>query len=194
MGLFRTKEERMIKKDLSREKNACYEGTSVQSIGQIPAGAEVALTLDPEKQVLNISYKNVNITLPYNRIKSFTCAFTTTDKTNNILKGAQNFLQTTEATPKGFDPIGAKKLVAGLAGNVASNLIPRNFIVHTISILSYIDKNGQMQQLQFNTSRETGHIINTEENIQAYHDYSAIEFSQVIAMITSRQAESITEL
>ncbi len=194
MGLFGSKEERIKKRDYSKEKKARYEGTNMQAIGQIPIGVNVILSLDPEKELLNIGYKTINISLPYNRIKSFTCTFVTTDKTNNILKGAQNFLQTAEASPKGFDPLGAKKLVAGLAGNVASNLIPVNLIVHTIAILSYIDKNGQNQQLQFNTTRETGHIINTEENIQMYHDYTAINFSEIITMITSRHAESITEL
>lgn len=191
MGLFGSKAKRELRKDLAREKKTQYEGTNMQPIGQIPSEVEVVLSLDPAKELLSISYKAIAITLPYNRINSFTVEIISTDKTNKVLKGAQSFLENTDTNPTGFDPLGVKKLFSGLAGNVASNLIPQNKVIDAISTLSYVDKNGEPQQLQFSNSWETGHGINNDD---AFQDYQAQEFSKVIHAIISRRAENITEL
>ena len=194
MGLFGSKEERAKKRDFSKEKRTRYKGINMQPIGQIPDTVEVVLSLTPEQEVLNITYKAINITLPYSRIIGFTYGIETIDKTHSILKNAQSFLGNAEAKPTGFDPLGARKLVAGLAGNVASSLIPRKTDVRTVSTLMYIDKNGVQQQLQFYNSCETGYMMNTDDIEQQYKDEEAVHFSDVIKMITSRQAENITEL
>lgn len=194
MGLFGSKEERAKKRDYSKEKRARYKGINMQPIGQIPDAVEVVLSLTPEQEVLNIAYKAINITLPYSRIIGFSYNIETTDKTHSILKNAQTYLGNAEATPAGFDPLGAKKLVAGLTGNVASSLIPRKTDVRTVSTLKYTDKNGVQQQLQFYNSYETGYMVNTNDIEEEYQDEGAVHFSEVIKAITSRQAESITEL
>ena len=166
----------------------------MQPIGQIPKDAIVTLTLDPEQEMLFITHKTISISLPFSRINNFECKLVYVDKTNNVLKGAQGFLQNAEAAPTGFDPIGAKKIIAGLAGNIASNLIPSNLVVYTVGTLFYTDKNGVGQYLQFATSRETGNIIKTDENIRMYKDQSAYNFSAKVAIIKSQQAEAVTEL
>ena len=201
MGLFMTKEEKVKarnekikKRDYSKEKKARYSGTNLQDIGQIPAGEEIVLSLIPEKEVLNISYKTINITLPYDRIKNFTYEVVTSDKTNSIVKNAQNYLENAELKPLGVDLLGAKKLVTGLAGHVAGSLIPSNLNVATISSLIYIDKNGEQKELKFSNSEETGYAINTEERLKTYIDSDAISFSEVITMVKSRQNENMTEL
>ncbi len=191
MGLFGSSQERDLKKDLARERKVKYKGTNLQQIGQIPSGVEVVLSLDPEKEALCITYKSTVITLPYDRIQSFAVGLMETDKTNKILKGAQSFLSSTEAKPTGFDPLGAKKLFAGLAGNVASNLIPQNKIISAIATLSYTDKSGIDQQLQFSNSQETGYGISHDD---AFHDIEAEEFAKVILAMKSRRSEKITEL
>lgn len=194
MGLFGSKEERAKKRDFSKEKRARYKGIALQPIGQIPDAVEVVLSLSPEQEVLNISYKAINITLPYNRIVGFTYSIETSDKTHSILKNAQNYLENADAKPTGFDPLGAKKLVAGLTGNVVGSLIPRKTDVRTISTLKYTDKSGILQQLLFYNSYETGYMVNTDDLEEQYQDEEAVHFSEVVKMITSRQAESITEL
>ena len=194
MGLFGSKEERAKKRDLSKEKKARYKGINMQPIGQIPDSVEVILSLIPDQEILNISYKAINIALPYSRIIGFSYNIETTDKTHSILKNAQNYLGNADIKPTGLDPLGAKKLVAGLAENVASSLIPRKIDVRTISTLKYTDKNGSQQQLQFYNSHETGYMVNTDDIEEQFQDGEAVHFSEIIKMITSRQAESITEL
>ena len=189
MGLFGKKG------DSKKVKYTHYTGYTMQPIGQIPNGASVVLTLIPDNQSLMITYnKTTNIILPFDRIESFTCKIIYEDKTNDVVKSAKNFLQNVEIEPTGFDPFGAKKIVAGLAGNVAGNLIPSNLKVYTICTLFYIDKSGNKQYLQFYTARETGNILKTEENIRLYTDQSAFSFSTKVAMLKSQQAERITEL
>lgn len=201
MGLFgskedkaKAKEEKMLRKDLAREKKERFEGTNMQPIGQIPSGVDVLLSLSPENETLIISYKAIKITLPYFRIVSFTNSVVVTDKTNNILKGAQNYLEQAETKDTGLDLLGTKKLVAGLAGNVASSLIPHNLNVETVSTLTFIDKNGEQQELKFSNSAETGYALSNEEAIERFQDQRAVSFSEMIRIIASRYAENITEL
>ena len=110
MGLFGSKEERAKKRDFSKEKRTRYKWINMQPIGQIPDTVEVVLSLTPEQEVLNITYKAINITLPYSRIIGFTYGIETIDKTHSILKNAQSFLGNAEAKPTGFDPLGARTL------------------------------------------------------------------------------------
>ncbi|MBR0514949.1 MAG: DUF1016 family protein [Clostridia bacterium] len=191
MGLFKPSAARELKKDLSVERKTKYTGTNLQPIGKIPSGVVVTLSLDPDRDALSIEYKGNAITLPYERITGFTVGLTSTDKTNKVLKGAQNFLGNTEVRPTGFDPLGAKKLFSGLVGNVASNLIPQKKEICAISVLSYNDKNGEPQQLQFSNTMETDYGINNEEQ---YKDFQAEEFAKIIHAMKSRYADSITEL
>ena len=183
MGLFKSNPNKDLKKDLSQERKTKYKGTNLQPIGQIPVGVEVTLSLDPEKEVLCISYRSDTITLPYDRVTGFSVALVETDKTNQILK--------IDVAPTGFDPLGAKKLIAGLASNVASNLIPQKKEISAISTLQFIDKKGIDQELRFSNSEETGYGINHED---AYHDYGAEAFAKVINAMKSRRSEHITEL
>ena len=67
MGLFKSKEEKKAKK----EANAFFLGQTLQAIGRIPAGKNVGISLEPERQVLKIQYEETAITLPYSRIISF---------------------------------------------------------------------------------------------------------------------------
>ena len=191
MGLFKSNPNKDLKKDLSQERKTKYKGTNLQPIGQIPVGVEVTLSLDPEKEVLCISYRSDTITLPYDRVTGFSVALVETDKTNQILKSAQSFLGNADVAPTGFDPLGAKKLIAGLASNVASNLIPQKKEISAISTLQFIDKKGIDQELRFSNSEETGYGINHED---AYHDYGAEAFAKVINAMKSRRSEHITEL
>ena len=198
MGLFGTKkskEERIREKDYLKEKKTQFDGMNMQQIGQIPMGVNVVLSLNPDNETLIISYKTVSVTLPYQRIIAFTNQIETRDKTHSILKGAQSFLEkNAEEKPLPFDIFGAKKLVAGLAENVAGSLVPHNLDVETISTLRYTDKNGEQKELQFSNTRETGYSIIRDENLKKYEDQGATDFAEIITMITSRYAESITEL
>ena len=191
MGLFKRDPMKEMKKDLAQERKARYTGTSVQGIGQIPSEVQVSLSLDPDREVLVILYKHKEITLPYDRIISFTVEYTSVDKTNKIVKGAQDFLENADVRPSGFDPLGIKKLATGLAGNVASKLIPKNQMICAISVLSYLDKNGERQQLQFSNSMETGYGIN---NDNSFVDAQALEFAKAVKTMKSRYEENITEL
>ena len=52
MRLFKSKEEKSMKKDASLS----FVGESMQPIGKIPSGKTVGLTLKPDEQVLNIHF------------------------------------------------------------------------------------------------------------------------------------------
>ena len=67
MGLFKSKDSKITKK----ESKVFFLGQTLQSIGKIPVGKNVGISLEPERQVLKIQYEETAITLPYNRIVSF---------------------------------------------------------------------------------------------------------------------------
>ena len=59
MGLFKSKEEKKAKK----EANAFFLGQTLQAIGRIPAGKNVGISLEPERQVKKVFVRSVDIQL-----------------------------------------------------------------------------------------------------------------------------------
>lgn len=171
MGLFskKTPEEKAQKK----ESSVVFMGESLQPIGKIPAGKCVALTLKPSDQVLNVHYDKIDITLPYERLRGFRVDDEVSlSKSGSGLGGA---------------------IVGGALFGVGGAIVGQNAKkgktkVKWIATLSYIDKDGNTQELNF-----------IQWGISGYYDgdvkhFGASQFENVINDIVSRYGEDITEL
>ena len=72
MGLFSKKTEaEKVEKQIKKDKLLLFKGLSLQPIGKIAKGKVFVLSLVPESKIINIHHDKIDITLPYNRIKSF---------------------------------------------------------------------------------------------------------------------------
>ena len=177
MGLFKSKEEKEEKKkakDLKKEASAVFMGESLQPIGKIPLGATVGLSLKPDNKVLNIHYNKTDITLPYDRIRGFRLESETTLAKNGSSIG--------------------RGLVGGAlfggAGAVVGGISAKgNTKTKWIGTLSYEDKDGSLQELNF---IEWG-LPNGYYTGDMKHDGGA-RFEQQIQKIAYRSGNDITEL
>lgn len=169
MGLFKSKEEKAIKK----EESLIFMGESLQPIGKIPNGKTVGLTLKPGDQVLNIHYDKIDITLPYDRIKGFKLEDETTLAKNGSTIG--------RALVGGalFGKTGA--IVGGMSAK-------GNTKIKWIGTLSYVDKEGFFQELSFIQWGLSGYYEGSTKH------YGASLFENKINEIVSRYSEDITEL
>ena len=185
MALFKSKEEKTVirnekerRKQFAAEKAASYEGESLQIIGKIPKAVSVKLSLRPEEKLLNINYKAIDITLPYERIIGFDSAVESSDTTG---KG-------TEFAKKLFS---GGRGVIGVGGNLISGMIARTKLVVTIGRLRYYDKSGVERELDFMRKRECSYDNFEPDNDQ---DFVTSAFETVIGSIVANHGVDITEL
>lgn len=169
MGLFKSKEEKALKKEAS----VAFMGSSLQPIGKIPSGSLVFLTLKPAEKVLNIHFEKTDITLPYDRIRGFQ-------------------LESETTLAKNGSTIGRAMVGGALFGNtgavVGSMSAKGNIKSKWIGILSYIDKEDNPQELRFIQWGVTGPY----EDINKHYGMS--KFETQVNEIVARYAENITEL
>ena len=176
MGLFKTKEEKeKIKKEreLKKESSLRYMGKNLEPIGQIPQGSFVILSLIPEKSCLNIRHQKTDITLPYERIISFTV--------NNEVSLTKSGSTIKRAAIGGFLFGDTGAVVGGMSGK-------GNTTVKWFGTLLYKDKDGNNKELNFLEETLTGCYKNANKS------YMARQFEETINKIASRYAENITEL
>lgn len=177
MGLFtKTAEEKAQKKQekqSKQEKAAIFLGDALQPIGKIPVNGACGLSLKPEERVLNIHHDKTDITLPYERIKSFKVENETTlAKSGSGLGGA----------------IIGGALFGSAGAIVGQNIKKGKTQVKWIAILSYEDKEGNLQQLSFIERGLTGLYEGDTKS------FSAMSFENVVNRIASDCGEDITEL
>ena len=171
MGLFskKTPEEKQFKKESSQ----AFLGESLQAIGKIPAGKCVGLTLKPSDQVLNIHYDKIDITLPYERLRGFRLEDEVTlAKSGSGLGGA----------------IVGGALFGGAGAIVGQNAKKGKTDVKWVATLSYVDKEGNAQALNFIQWGLTGYYEGANKH------WGAGQFENAINDIVSRYGEDITEL
>lgn len=169
MGLFKSKEEKVLKKEAS----LAFLGESLQPIGKIPSGKTVGLTLKPAEQVLNIHFDKTDITLPYDRIRGFRLEDETT-----IAKSGSTIGRALIGGAL-FGNTGA--IVGGMSAKGKTN-------IKWIGTLSYVDKAGNFQELNFIQWGLSGHYEGVTKH------YGASQFENKINEIVSRYGEDITEL
>lgn len=171
MGFFtkKTTEEKAHKK----ESSLIFMGESLQTIGKIPAGKCVGLTLKPSDQVLNIHHDKTDITLPYERLKGFKLEDEVTlAKSGGGLGGA----------------IVGGALFGGVGAIVGQNIKKGKTDVKWVGVLTYEDKEGNMQQLSFIQWGMTGYYEGAAKH------WGASQFENAINEIVSRYSEDVTEL
>lgn len=171
MGLFtkKTPEEKAQKK----ESSVMFLGESLQSIGKIPAGKCVGLTLKPTDQVLNIHHDKTDITLPYTRLRGFRLEDEVTlAKSGSGLGGA----------------IVGGALFGGAGAIVGQNAKKGKTNIKWVATLTYEDKEGNLQTLNFIQWGMTGHYEGASKH------YGALQFENAINEIVGRYGEDITEL
>lgn len=176
MGLFKSKEEKIIlkaEKEVKKEASVMFIGDTTQTIGKIPSGTTVGLTLKPEDEVLNIHWDKIDITLPYNRIKGFKLEDETT-----IAKSGSTIGRALVGGAL-FGKTGA--VVGGMSGKGKTN-------TKWIGTLSYVDKEGNIQELSFIQWGLIGHYEGSTKH------YGAFQFENKVNEIVSRYGEDITEL
>jgi hypothetical protein len=176
MGLFKSKEEKeRIKqeKELKKEASIIFMGESLQPIGKIPAGKTVGITLLPNDEKLNIHYDGVDITLPYERIRGFRLEDETT------LAKSGNTIGRAVVGGALFGKTGA--VVGGMSAKGNTN-------TKWIGTLSYVDKEGNLQELAFIQWGLTGHYEGATKH------YGASKFENKANEIVARYGEAITEL
>lgn len=169
MGLFKSNEEKKIKK----EAKVFFLGQTLQPIGRIIAGQTVGLSLEPEKQVLRIHQDKIDITLPYDRIVSFILE----DETK-LMNGGNAGLRALA----GGALFGTTGALIGAAS--AKNRAARRWV----GILTYLDKTGTMKSLAFLQM-----ALTKPYDGDAKH-YGAAQFEKTVNEIASRNGENITEL
>lgn len=176
MGLFKSKEEKELKKkqrELKKEKTQLFFCDTLQPIGKIPQNACVGLSLIPDKKCLNIHHEQIDITLPYERILSF--------KVDNEVNLAKSNGTIGRAIAGGilFGNTGA--IVGGMSGK-------GNTTVKWFGTLLYQDKDGNKQELNFLERKLTGYYDGANKSI------SASQFEECVNRVVSKYADDITEL
>lgn len=169
MGIFKNKKE----KDSKKEKYNTFMGETMQPIGKISMGQPVGLTLKSDKEVLNIHHDKIDITLPYNRIRGFK-------------------LESETELAKSGSTIG-RALVGGAlfgsAGAVVGGISAKGRTdTKWIATLSYVDKEGNPQELNFIQWGLTSYYEGASKH------YGASQFENNVNNIASRYADDITEL
>lgn len=175
MGLFskKTAEEKEQEKRFKKESSLVFLGESLQPIGKIPAGKCVGLSLKPSDQVLNIHHDKIDITLPYKRLRGFKLEDEVTlSKSSSGLGGA----------------IIGGVLFGGAGAIIGQNIKKGKTKVKWIATLSYEDKEGNLQTLNFIQWGLSGHYEGDTK------DWGAGQFEEVVNEIVSRYGENITEL
>lgn len=171
MGLFskKTPEEKQQKKEAS----AMFLGDSLQNVGKITINSPCGLSLKPDQRVLNIHSDKTDITLPYERIKSFVVENETTlAKAGSGLGGA----------------IVGGALFGKAGAIVGQNMKKGKTNVKWIGTLTYEDKEGNIQTLSFIERGLTG--LYEGEN----KSFSASNFESIVNRIASASEEDVTEL
>jgi hypothetical protein len=164
MGLFSKK---------SPEEKVAFLGETMQNIGKIPAGKCVGITLKASDKALNLHHDKIDITLPYARIKGFKLEDEVTlAKSGSGLGGA----------------IVGGALFGGAGAIVGQNMKKGKTNIKWIGTLSYEDKDGNLQELNFIQWGMTGHYEGATKN------YAAAQFEKVVNEIVSSYADDITEL
>ena len=176
MRLFKSKEQKeqhKQEKAMKKEASLSFVGESLQAIGRIPSGQTVGLTLKPDEQVLNIHFDKIDITLPYERMRGFRLENETT------LAKSGNTIGRALVGGALFGGTGA--MVGGMSAKGKTN-------TKWIGTLSYVDKEGNPQELSFIQWGLTGHYE------EATKHYGASLFENKVNEIASRFAEDINEL
>ena len=148
-------------------------GTSLQPIGKIPLNAYCAITLKPKEQTLIIGSGKTSITLPYERIRSFSIENETTLAKSGMGLGG--------ALVGGI-------LFGGAGAIVGQNAVKGKTNTKWIGTLTYEDKEGNLQELSFLEMGLTGPYDGKQRS------YSAQKFEETVNAITARTGEDITEL
>lgn len=167
MGLFGKKSPD------KKEKSVMFMGESLQPIGKIAAGKCVGLTLKPADQVLNIHHDKIDITLPYERLKGFKLEDEITlAKSGSGLGGA---------------------IVGGALFGVGGAIVGQNMKkgktdVKWVATLSYEDKEGNPQTLNFIQWGITGHYEGSVKH------WGASQFENAVNEIVARYGDDVTEL
>jgi len=178
MGLFskkspEEKEQRKQEKQLKKEASAIFLAESIQAIGKIPAGKCVGLSLKSADQVLNIHHDKTDITLPYERLRGFRLEDEVSlAKSGSGLGGA----------------IVGGALFGGAGAIVGQNAKKGKTKVKWIATLSYEDKEGNPQTLNFIEWGVTGYY---EGEIKSWN---ASQFENAVNNIVARYGDDITEL
>lgn len=177
MGLFSknkvSKEEKQQKKATKQESSALFLGDALQPIGKIPVNGACGLSLVPEDKVLKIHHDKTDITLPYERIRSFKVDNETTlAKAGSGLGGA----------------IVGGALFGGAGALVGQNMKKGKTQTKWIGILTYEDKEGNVKELAFIERGITGLYDGANKS------FSATNFENVVNRIASDAGEDITEL
>lgn len=176
MGFFKTdeeKEQKKQKKEQKQEKRAAFIGDALQPIGKIPVNGCCGFTLKPDERVLNIHSGKIDITLPYDRIRSFQVENETTlAKSGSGLGGA----------------IIGGALFGGAGAIVGQGAKKGKTKTRWIATLTYTDKEGMLQQLNFVERGLTGLYDGNSKSL------SAMSFEKVVNRIASDCSEDITEL
>ena len=176
MGFFKTKEEKAAikaEKALKKEASQMFMGETLQPIGKIPIGKTVGLTLKPADSVLNIHCDKIDVTLPYDRIRGFRLENETT------LAKSGGTIGRAAVGGALFGSTGAVVGAMSGKGNTATKWI---------GTLSYVDKDGNLQELSFIQWGLTGHYDGAAKH------YGASQFENKVNEIASRFADDITEL
>ena len=173
MGFFKSKEEKAAiqeEKDRKRESKLTFMGCALQPIGKLQQGWAVELTLDPDEEKLHIRNQKsgIDITLPYDRLIGFKME----DETNLVQSGGT----IGRALVGGLLFGGAGAIVGGMSGKGKTK-------TKWYGVLSYVDKNGEAQELVFEDmlSKKDKFITHTQ-------------FTTRVNQITTRYREDITEL
>lgn len=169
MGIFKNKK----KKDSKKEKYNTFMGETMQSIGKIPMGQPVGLTLKSDKEVLNIHHDKIDITLPYNRIRGF--------KLESETELAKSGSTIGRALVGGALFGGTGAVVGSISAKGRTN-------TKWIATLSYVDKEGNPQELNFIQWGLTSYYEDASKH------YGASQFENNVNNIASRYADDITEL
>lgn len=172
MGLFKSKEEKAIRKeekDRKAESKAVFTGSSLQPIGKIQQGWAVDLKLNPDERKLHIVNKTnaADITIPYERLRGFRLEDETTLAKSGGTVG--------RAIVGGvlFGPAGA--VVGGMSGKGKTQ-------TKWYGTLTYEDKNGETQELVF------------EELFTFKGNTNGMDFRNHVNHIAGSNAEEVTEL
>ena len=178
MGLFshktpEEKEQKKQEKTARKESWTTFIGTALQPIGKIPMNAVCGITLKPAEQKLMIGSNKTSITLPYERIRSF--------KVENETTLAKSGMGLGGAIVGGI-------LFGGAGAIVGQNAVKGKTNTKWIGILTYEDKEGNLQELSFLEIGLTGPYNGKQKS------YSSQKFEEIVNNITSRLGENITEL
>ncbi len=177
MGLFsknnESKEEKKQRNEQKKESSAIFFGESLQPIGKIPINGLCGLTLEPGKRELVIKYNKIEISLTYDRIRGF--------KVENEVTLAKS------GSGLGGAIIGGA-LFGGVGAVVGQNAKKGKTQARWIGILTYEDKEGNLQSLCFTEYSITGPYGGTTKS------YAASSFENVVNKIASDVGEDITEL